>query len=91
MSYLTDSYIIFTHKMESVSKNTIFRLKMKVKSGLEKYLWNSSTRMLFSWNSFYFIETFTTKLQILHTPQRFIFEIPPCAHKIIFVAEFLIL
>ena len=34
-SYLTDSYIIFTLKMESVSKNTIFDLKMIVKSGLE--------------------------------------------------------
>ena len=36
MSYLTDSYIVFTLKMESVSKNTIFGLKMRVKSGLEK-------------------------------------------------------
>ena len=35
MSYLTDSYIVFTLKMESVSKNTIFGPKM-VKSGLEK-------------------------------------------------------
>ena len=35
-SYLTDSYIVFTLKMESVSKNTIFGLKMMVKSGLEK-------------------------------------------------------
>ena len=35
-SYLTDSYIIFTLKMESVPKNTIFGLKMMVKSGLEK-------------------------------------------------------
>ena len=34
-SYLTDSYIIFTLKMESVSKNTNFGLKMIVKSGLE--------------------------------------------------------
>ena len=34
--YLSDSYIIFTHKMESVSKNTIFDLKLIVKSGLEK-------------------------------------------------------
>ena len=31
MSYLTDSYIVFTLKMESVSKNT-----MMVKKGLEK-------------------------------------------------------
>ena len=35
-SYLTDSYVVFTLKMESVSKNTIFGLKMMVKSGLEK-------------------------------------------------------
>ena len=36
-SYLTDSYIVFTLKMESVSKNTIFGQTMMVKSGLEKY------------------------------------------------------
>ena len=36
-SYLTDSYIVFTLKMESVSKNTIFGLKMMVRSGLEKF------------------------------------------------------
>ena len=35
-SYLTESYIVFTLKMESVSKNTTFGLKMMVKSGLEK-------------------------------------------------------
>ena len=29
--YLTDSYIVFTLKMESVLKNTIFGLKMMVK------------------------------------------------------------
>ena len=34
-SYLTDSYIVFTLKIESVSKTTIFGLKMMVKSGLE--------------------------------------------------------
>ena len=34
-SYLADSYIGFTLKMESLSKNTIFGLKMMVKSGLE--------------------------------------------------------
>ena len=37
-SDLTDSYIGFTLKMESVSKNTIFGLKMMVKRGLEKIL-----------------------------------------------------
>ena len=35
-SYLTDSYIGFTLKMESVYKNTFFGLQMMVKSGLEK-------------------------------------------------------
>ena len=35
-SYLTDSYIVFTLKMESVTKNIIHGLKMMVKSGLEK-------------------------------------------------------
>ena len=34
-SYLTDSYIVFNLKMESVFKNTMFDLKM-VKSGLDK-------------------------------------------------------
>ena len=36
MSYLTDSYITFTLKIESVSKITIFGLRMMAKSGLEK-------------------------------------------------------
>ena len=40
-SYLTDSYIVFTLKMESVSKNTVFGLKMIVKSGLEKFILKS--------------------------------------------------
>ena len=40
-SYLTDSYIGFTLKMESVTKNTIFGLKMMVKSGLEKIILKS--------------------------------------------------
>ena len=40
-SYLTDSYINFTLKMESVSKNTIFDLKMMVKSGVEKFILKS--------------------------------------------------
>ena len=35
-AYLTDAYIGFTLIMESVSKNTIFGLKMIVKSGVEK-------------------------------------------------------
>ena len=34
-SYLTDSYIVFTLKMESVPKTKKFGLKMMVKSGLE--------------------------------------------------------
>ena len=40
-SYLTDSYIGFTLKIESVSKNTFFGLKMMVKSGLEKNILKS--------------------------------------------------
>ena len=40
-SYLTNSYIVFTLKMESLSKNTIFGLKMIVKSGLEKFILKS--------------------------------------------------
>ena len=40
-SYLTDSYISFTLKMEFVSKNTIFGLKMMVKSGVEKFILKS--------------------------------------------------
>ena len=40
-SYLTDSYIDFTLKMESVPRNTIFGLKMMTKSGLEKFILNS--------------------------------------------------
>ena len=41
LPYLTDSYIIFTLKMESVFKNTIFGLKMMVKSDLEKFVLKS--------------------------------------------------
>ena len=37
-SYLTDSYIVFTLKMESQPKNIIFSLKMMMKSGLEKII-----------------------------------------------------
>ena len=37
-SYLTDSYIIFTLKMESVSRITNFGLKTMVKSGLNNHL-----------------------------------------------------
>ena len=37
-SYLTDAYIHFTL---IVSKNTIFGLKMMVKSGLEKFILKS--------------------------------------------------
>ena len=41
MYYLTDSNIGFTLKIESVTKNTIFGLKMMVKSGLEKFILKS--------------------------------------------------
>ena len=34
--YFTDSYIVFTLKMESVSKTKIFGQKMMVKSGVGK-------------------------------------------------------
>ena len=40
-SYLTDSYTVFTLKMESQPKNIIFGLKMMVKSDLEKFILNS--------------------------------------------------
>ena len=46
-SYLTDSYIVFTLKMESVSKITIFGLKMMVKSGLEKIFLKFLGRLFF--------------------------------------------
>ena len=41
MSYLTDSYVGFTLKMVSVTKNTIFGLKIMVKSGVEKFILKS--------------------------------------------------
>ena len=41
MSYLTNSYINFTLKMESVSKTTIFGLQIVVKSGPEKFILKS--------------------------------------------------
>ena len=49
-SYLTDSYIVFTLNMESVTKSIIFGLKMMVKSGLEKFILKSlhAGRWLFS-------------------------------------------
>ena len=40
-SYLTDSYIVFTLKLESGSKITNFVLKMMVKSGLKKFILKS--------------------------------------------------
>ena len=40
-SYLTDSYIVFTLKMESQPKNINFGIKMMVKSGLENFILNS--------------------------------------------------
>ena len=46
-SYLTDSYIGFTLKMASVTKNTIFGLKMMVKSGLEKFILKSLYAVIF--------------------------------------------
>ena len=59
-SYLTDSYIWFTLKMESVYKITIFGRKMMLKSGLEKiflkFLHAEAIFDSFSSNSFYLIE-----------------------------------
>ena len=48
-SYSTDSYIVFTYKMESVPEITIFGIKMLVKSGLEKFIFKSlhAGRLLF--------------------------------------------
>ena len=43
-SYMSDSDIVFTLKMESVSTNTIYGLKMIVKTGLETLFWNPSMR-----------------------------------------------
>ena len=40
-SYLTDEFIGFTLKMESVCKSTIFGKKMMVKSGVEKFILKS--------------------------------------------------
>ena len=40
-SCLTDLYIGFTLKMESLSKNTIFDIKMMVKSSVEKVILKS--------------------------------------------------
>ena len=40
-SYLTDSYIGFTLKMVSVSKNGIFGIKMMMKSGVENFILKS--------------------------------------------------
>ena len=44
MFYLTDSYIIFTLKMESVSKDIIVGQKIMEKSGLEIFFSNTSMR-----------------------------------------------
>ena len=59
-SYLTDSYIGFTLKMESVSKNTNFDLKMMVKSGLENFILKSvhAGRWLFNISEFVILCTF---------------------------------
>jgi len=56
-SCLTDSYISFTLKMESVSRITIFGIKMMVKIGLEKKILEISPcgRKSFSSNSFYLL------------------------------------
>ena len=65
-SYLTDSYIIFTLKMESVPKNSIFGLKMMVKSGLEKSILKflHAQGLFFKFILLHINEDFFTKLQI---------------------------
>ena len=50
---LRNPTMVYPVKMEYIPKITIFGLKMMVKSGLEKYFYNSSMRKPFS---FYFIE-----------------------------------
>ena len=65
MSYLTDSYIVFTLKMESQSLNIIFGLNMMVKSGLEKIVLNSLSlhagRWLFLLPNLWFWEFYEAK------------------------------
>ena len=56
MSYLTDSYIVFTLKLESGSKITIFGLKRMVKSGLEKFILKSLHALII--NEFRILGTF---------------------------------
>ena len=55
---MTDSYIVFTHKMESVSQNAIFGLKMMVKSGLQKKL----KKVLMGCHKTFFFIIFSTTL-----------------------------
>ena len=63
-SYLNDSYINFTLKMESVPEITSFGLKMMVKGGLEKIFLKflhvgdySRVALLFFFGSFSFLHT----------------------------------
>ena len=57
-SSLNDSYIVFNLKMESVSKNTIFGLKMMLKSGLEKFILKFLHAVIFI-TEFVILDTFT--------------------------------
>ena len=80
MSYLTDSYIGSTLKMESVPKNTIFGLKVTVKSGLEKIF------LIYLHAGDYFLllyksaqnHKFSNKNNSEKWFTKNIFEIPPC-------------
>ena len=78
-SYLTESYIAFTFKMESVTKNTIFGLKMMMKSGLEKIILKSlhAGRWLFLLLNLWFVGISKTFFRDHFSPsflcQKFIF------------------
>ena len=54
-SYLTDSYITFTLKLESGQKFCCNRSIRSSTYGKKKYFWNSSMREPFSFNSFYLL------------------------------------
>ena len=58
-SYLTNSYIVFTLKIESLSKNTIFGLKMMVKiflkflhAGAQNHKFSNKNNNLHAWRNF---------------------------------------
>ena len=54
--YMTNSTLVCPVKIEYVTNNNIFGLKMMMKSGLEKNIWNSSMLKPFSIKWIYLIE-----------------------------------